>query len=233
MAFTFHRVHTGHFRSYRVRFVHGRGGVQMEVATPGMLVLPYTASSVGVARRRLISDLTRAGVREGAACDAGLVISELISNALRHATPLPGNSVRVSWDLREGSVTVAVSDGGAGTVPRVHRPAGSSLGGRGLGIVDRLSTQWGVRAGHGDAQDGTDDGHEDGTASDGQASDAAPAARAAAGAGDRGGHGTGPQTGSAETGSAETTVWAEVPVEYATVPALAGAPGVIASPREA
>jgi anti-sigma regulatory factor (Ser/Thr protein kinase) len=205
----------------------------MEVATPGMLVLPYTASSVGVARRRLISDLTRAGVREGAACDAGLVISELISNALRHATPLPGNSVRVSWDLREGSVTVAVSDGGAGTVPRVHRPAGSSLGGRGLGIVDRLSTQWGVRAGHGDAQDGTDDGHEDGTASDGQASDAAPAARAAAGAGDRGGHGTGPQTGSAETGSAETTVWAEVPVEYATVPALAGAPGVIASPREA
>ncbi|HEV3381631.1 MAG TPA: ATP-binding protein [Trebonia sp.] len=109
-----------------------------------MLVLPYTASSVGIARRRLIADLTGAGVREGAACDAGLVISELISNALRHASPLPGNSVRISWDLRADRVTVAVSDGGAESVPRVHKPKRSALGGRGLGIVDRLSIRWGV-----------------------------------------------------------------------------------------
>lgn len=140
----------------------------LEVATSSALLLPYTASSVGVARRRLIGDLTGAGVYEGTACDAGLVLSELISNALRHATPLPGRTVKVSWKLRQDSVEVAVSDGGGQTVPMVNQPSNWSLGGRGLGIVDRLSLRWGVCAGAAD-QDGRDgidgrDGHCDGTA---------------------------------------------------------------------
>ena len=71
----------------------------MEVGTSSVWMLPYTASSVGIARRRLIGDLARAGVYEATACDAGLVLSELISNALRHATPLPGSLVKVSWML--------------------------------------------------------------------------------------------------------------------------------------
>ena len=130
--------------------IHGRGGVILEVATSSALLLPYTASSVGVARRRLIGDLTEAGVYEGTACDAGLVLSELISNALRHATPLPGQTVKVAWHLRQDSVEVCVSDGGALTVPMVNQPSNWSLGGRGLGIVDRLSLCWGVRGGAAD-----------------------------------------------------------------------------------
>ena len=170
------------------------GGVCMEVATSGMLVLPYTASSVGIARRRLIGDLAEAGVRDCAACDAGLVLSELISNALRHATPLPGYSVKVSWHLRADSVTIAVSDGGAETMPLVHEPTGSALGGRGLGIVDRLSRQWGV----------PDSRQEAG--SEVSAAGVAPA----------------------EKDAPEITVWAELPVAYATPHSL-----VIASSREA
>jgi anti-sigma regulatory factor (Ser/Thr protein kinase) len=130
----------------------------MEVATSRALLLPYTASSVGVARRRLIGDLTEAGVYEGTACDAGLVLSELISNALRHATPLPGRTVKVSWNLRQDSVEVAVSDGGGQTVPRVNEPSNWSLGGRGLGIVARLSLRWGVCAGDDDWDSDPDDG---------------------------------------------------------------------------
>ena len=125
---------------------NGRGGVvRMEVATSSVLQLPYTASSVGVARRHLIGDLTDAGVYESTACDAGLVLSELISNALRHATPLPGRTVKVSWSLRQDSVKVAVSDGGGPTVPMENEPTNWSVGGRGLGIVARLSLRWGVR----------------------------------------------------------------------------------------
>ncbi len=116
----------------------------MEVGTSSVQMLPYTASSVGVARRRVIGDLTDAGVYEATACDAGLVLSELISNALRHATPLPGSLIRVSWCLNDDSVEVAVSDGGGPTVPMVNKPAANALGGRGLGIVDRLSLRWGV-----------------------------------------------------------------------------------------
>jgi len=118
----------------------------MEVGTSSVQMLPYTASSVGVARRRLIGDLTEAGVYEATACDAGLVLSELISNALRHATPLPGSLIRVSWCLNDDCIEVAVSDGGGPTVPMVNRPAANALGGRGLGIVDRLSLRWGVYA---------------------------------------------------------------------------------------
>lgn len=116
----------------------------MEVGTSSVWMLPYTASSVGVARRRLIGDLTKADVREATACDVGLVLSELISNALRHATPLPGSLVKVAWRLRDDCIEVAVSDGGGPTVPMVNKPAANALGGRGLGIVDRLSLRWGV-----------------------------------------------------------------------------------------
>jgi anti-sigma regulatory factor (Ser/Thr protein kinase) len=97
-----------------------------------------------MARRRLSGDLAVAGIYEGAASDAALVLSELISNALRHATPLPGFTLRASWRLLDDSVEIAVSDGGAETVPTVREPAGWAIGGRGLGIVDRLSLRWGV-----------------------------------------------------------------------------------------
>jgi hypothetical protein len=115
-----------------------------------------------VARRRLIGDLTDAGVYEGTACDAGLVLSELISNALRHATPLPGRTVKVAWNLRQDSVEVAVSDGGGQTIPMVNQPSNWSVGGRGLGIVDRLSLRWGVCAG-GDHGAGEPDRPDDDT----------------------------------------------------------------------
>jgi anti-sigma regulatory factor (Ser/Thr protein kinase) len=130
----------------------------MEVATSSALLLPFTASSVGVARRRLIGDLTEAGVYEATACDAGLVISELISNALRHASPLPGCVVKVSWKLLQDSVEVEVSDGGGPTTPAVNEPTNWAIGGRGLGIVARLSLHWGVRA-----EEGDDDGEPETT----------------------------------------------------------------------
>jgi two-component sensor histidine kinase len=116
----------------------------MKVGTSSERLLPYTASSVGVARRLLIGELTAAGVYEATACDAGLVISELTSNALRHATPLPGSMVKVSWMLGDDCLEIAVSDGGGTTVPVVNEPATNAVGGRGLGIVDRLSLRWGV-----------------------------------------------------------------------------------------
>ena len=132
----------------------------MEVGTSSVLMLPYTASSVSVARRRLMADLADAGVFETTACDAGLVLSELISNALRHATPLPDASVRVAWRVDGDCLEIAVSDGGGPTVPAVNEPGSSAIGGRGLGIVDRLSLRWGVDV----AKDGEADTAKDGKA---------------------------------------------------------------------
>ncbi len=52
----------------------------------------------------------------------------------------------MSWILTAATVEVIVSDGGSATRPRASRPSLSSIGGRGLGIVEHLSSSWGVRA---------------------------------------------------------------------------------------
>jgi len=108
--------------------------------------LPCTAASVAVARRVLADELRAAGVLDGAVRDAALVVSELLSNAILHAYPLPGGGVEVAWDVDGACVEVAVSDGGGATTPMVGHPSEFSPGGRGLGIVAHLSLTWGVRA---------------------------------------------------------------------------------------
>lgn len=110
-----------------------------------MVLLPCAPASVAVARQHLTADLTAAGIFDGAVGDAALVVSELFSNAIRHARPLPGANVRVAWDVGEGAVEVAVSDGGGSTRPHQANASLSSLGGRGLDIVEYLSSAWGVR----------------------------------------------------------------------------------------
>jgi anti-sigma regulatory factor (Ser/Thr protein kinase) len=115
----------------------------MEVTESSVLQLPFTASSVGVARRHLVSDLIEAGVYASAVTDAALVISELLSNALQHGGPLPGSAIRVAWDLDSDSVRVSVSDGGGPTRPELGEPTPTTTGGRGLRIVARLSRRWG------------------------------------------------------------------------------------------
>jgi anti-sigma regulatory factor (Ser/Thr protein kinase) len=120
------------------------------------VMLPYTPASVTGARQELCRDLRAMEIDEDRVDDAALVLSELVSNALRHARPLPDpdspeDSVGVSWraEVDRGSqscgwVEIAVRDGGSSTMPRVARPSVSGLGGRGLGIVQTLSGRWGT-----------------------------------------------------------------------------------------
>jgi anti-sigma regulatory factor (Ser/Thr protein kinase) len=119
----------------------------MEVTEASVLLLPFAASSVGAARRRLVSDLIAANVYDSAVCDIALVISELFSNALRHAVPLPGSKIRVAWRIDAESVRVSVSDGGGQTAPELGEPTQGATGGRGLRIVEKLSRCWGTSTG--------------------------------------------------------------------------------------
>lgn len=110
------------------------------------VLLPWAPASVAVARSRLAADLSAAGIFETAAGDAVLVVSELLSNAIRHARPLAGASVQVAWDVQPDSIEVEVSDGGGPTTPERTHASVSALGGRGLDIVDYVASTWGVRA---------------------------------------------------------------------------------------
>jgi anti-sigma regulatory factor (Ser/Thr protein kinase) len=78
---------------------------------------------------------------EDAADDLGLVVSELMSNAVMHAhTP-----AQLTLTVGDGVIEAAVSDRNAAVpaVPPVSAK-GDAAGGRGLMLVDALATQWGV-----------------------------------------------------------------------------------------
>lgn len=110
------------------------------------ILLPHAPASVALARQKLCGQLRRAGVLPQVVDDVVLVASELISNSLRHARPLPSGEIRLSWKLIEdGGIEIAVGDGGAGTEPRLTRSSLSALGGRGLDIVAHVADRWGVR----------------------------------------------------------------------------------------
>lgn len=120
-------------------------GYAREVSASSVVLFPHAPSSVGVARRALGADLRAHGTPEGVIADAILVLSELLSNAIRHGRPLPGGQVEVSWTLRGGTLEIAVTDSGGPTRPEPSLPPPSAVGGRGLSIVERLSRRWGVR----------------------------------------------------------------------------------------
>ena len=83
--------------------------------------------------RDRVADRTLADVR--------LVISELVTNAVRHA---PGEPISVSVDVDDqGVVRGEIRDHGGGGV-KLRATSPGEPGGYGLGIVDALTDDWGV-----------------------------------------------------------------------------------------
>jgi len=109
--------------------------------------LPDEPASVPVARHRLTMWLKASGCEPAVIDDAGTVLTELLTNAVRHARPQPDGQVTVTVDVDDEAVRLAVSDGGASTIPSVVSPPPLAASGRGLGIVHSLTHDWGVREG--------------------------------------------------------------------------------------
>jgi serine/threonine-protein kinase RsbW len=70
---------------------------------------------------------------------AVLLVSELVTNAAVHAQ----STIRVRVHVDSHWVRVEVEDEGPGE-PRMGRQNSTELRGRGLAVVDRLSTDWGT-----------------------------------------------------------------------------------------
>ncbi|MEK8173200.1 ATP-binding protein [Streptomyces sp. M19] len=105
------------------------------------------STSVAEARRRVVSLLRSWGACDDLRDNAELVVSELITNAVRHtSTERIGCHVRfVTARLR-----LEVTDhGSARTEPRARSVDSEQEGGRGLMLVDALAETWGVKPGLG------------------------------------------------------------------------------------
>ena len=99
--------------------------------------LPPEPTSPGAARRFVTDDL--AG-HDGAPTDvAALLVSELVTNAVVHArTPIV-----VTVTATNGLVRVGVRDGSP-TLPALRRFDRDAAAGRGLQLVERLASRWGI-----------------------------------------------------------------------------------------
>jgi anti-sigma regulatory factor (Ser/Thr protein kinase) len=105
------------------------------------LTLLADPRAVGRARNAVQSALSK--VRPEVCQDVRLLVSELVTNSLRHGDLSPGDRVEVSLEATEENVHVEVADGGTGFDPRaVEGPHGT--GGWGLFLVERLASRWGV-----------------------------------------------------------------------------------------
>ncbi|MFF5041511.1 ATP-binding protein [Streptomyces nigra] len=107
---------------------------------------PAEAGAVRAARDAVRGQLYAWGLG-GLADLAALLVSELVTNSLRHATgPIGLRLVRPDGD--GGVLLVEVSD----PLPDPPRPRGADTddeGGRGLQLVARTSRRWGTRPGRG------------------------------------------------------------------------------------
>lgn len=105
--------------------------------------LPALGAQVAVARKRMRTLLSEWGVDEDMCSDAGLVLSELFTNAVRHSD---SETIMCGLRLTRGSLRLEVADEGRGaTGPCTREASADEEGGRGLLLVGALSRTWGVQ----------------------------------------------------------------------------------------
>lgn len=111
----------------------------------GQVDLPAEDAAVPRARR-YVRDLLN-GVGHPQADDALLLVSELVTNSVRHSDSgrAPGGRVVVAASVHNGTLHIEVIDAGsAGRRPYVSSDVSpDSGGGRGLWLVQELSSAWG------------------------------------------------------------------------------------------
>jgi anti-sigma regulatory factor (Ser/Thr protein kinase) len=95
------------------------------------------------AARTALDDLT-GRVPAGRLRDLRLLVSELVTNAVRHAGLGRGDRIRLRVCVRERQVRVEVHDPGRGFEPRAPKPDPARASGWGLYLVDELADRWGV-----------------------------------------------------------------------------------------
>jgi anti-sigma regulatory factor (Ser/Thr protein kinase) len=107
--------------------------------------LPVSVTAPALARRAVVEQVGPTFPAQRMH-DAELLITEVVTNAVRHAGLHEGDLIDISLRDEHGSVVVEVADPGSGFAA-LPRPTGDPLetGGWGMLLLDRLSDGWGLR----------------------------------------------------------------------------------------
>jgi anti-sigma regulatory factor (Ser/Thr protein kinase) len=106
------------------------------------VTLPRARFAPGDARRALRS-VCADHVEEDLLVDAELLVSELVTNAIRHGR----GEISLCARVDEDRLLVEVIDEGSGFEHELRRREFEQVGGWGLDIVDDVSSRWGVHEG--------------------------------------------------------------------------------------
>jgi anti-sigma regulatory factor (Ser/Thr protein kinase) len=104
--------------------------------------LAPAAVSVAEARSRL--ETLRGAVKDDLLDDLRLLVSEVVTNSVRHAHLGPGESVGLHVVAEPELVRAEIVDAGDGFEPPAHGPAAGAGSGWGLFLVERVADRWGV-----------------------------------------------------------------------------------------
>ena len=110
------------------------------------MTLPAESHSVRLARHAahvVLAAWQLAYVEETAV----LIVSELVTNAVRHAGAPADVKIRLTVSIADDIVRAEVRDGGRGFQPSPRDAPQLEAGGWGLHLVDRLASRWGVERG--------------------------------------------------------------------------------------
>jgi anti-sigma regulatory factor (Ser/Thr protein kinase) len=104
--------------------------------------LAVTPEAAAEARHAL--DDVAGTIPDGRLRDVRLLISELVTNAVRHANLSDADAIILVIDVRDAIMRVEVHDPGGGFVPTAPSPDPARPSGWGLYLVAELADRWGV-----------------------------------------------------------------------------------------
>lgn len=104
---------------------------------------PYAVTAARLALTDLDSHLDAS-----VAFDVRLLVSELVTNSVRHSGDDGGQAVELEVAVDASRIRVEVCDYGTGFEPRPRDADQTKPGGWGLYLVDRLTDRWGVLCNH-------------------------------------------------------------------------------------
>lgn len=128
--------------------VQNGGGSGQPPPEGATIELELDSGPLAAAEARAALNLLEGRADADALDDVRLLVSELVTNSVRHSGSPAGSKVGLAVSATPDIVRVTVTDAGQGFEPTPRSRPRTEAGGWGLHLVDRLAHRWGVdRAG--------------------------------------------------------------------------------------